>query len=464
MELAEKRAFFTRDKDFYARFFRLLFYIALQNVIVTSVSLADNVMLGSYDEMALAGVAQVNQIQFFLQMLVSGAGEGMLILTAQYWGKHDTASIRKVVAIALRVCVAVGLLLMLATLIFPRQCLLLLTPDEAIIEEGVKYLRIIAYSYAIFCASNILISALRGVENVRLGMIISFCSLWINIFLNYGLIFGKMGMPQLGTYGAALATLVARVFELAVVLWYVFKKENVLCFRFKDVMVRDRTLKRDFSKAALPVMLTSASWGIAMGVQAVILGYMDAGSGAHVGSPVASASVANSVFQIISVLCYGAASAAGILIGKAVGRDDRELVKSYTRTLQVIFIVIGLLTGLTLYMVRDPILNMYSKLTPATRAMSRQFITVLSVTVVGTSYQMAVLSGIIRAGGSPKVQLYNDIIFMWGIVLPLSMLGAFVWHLPPAAVFMFLKCDQVLKCGTAVIVCNRYRWIKKLAR
>lgn len=461
METAVRRQFFTRDRDFYRRFFRLLFYIALQNVIVTSVSLADNVMLGSYSQEALAGVAQVNQIQFLLQMVVSGAGEGMLVLTAQYWGRRDTAAIKKVIAIALRVCFVAGVLMMLVTLIAPRQCLELLLQNPAEIEEGVKYLRVMTYSYIIFCVSNVLLSALRSVENVRLGMGISLCSLVINVMLNYGLIFGHLGMPRLGTYGAALATLTARVVELIVVVWYVLKKEQVLKLRPSDLRVHDKALNRDFARAALPVMFTSASWGVAMGLQAAILGHMDTGNTA---SAVASSSVANSVFQIISVLCYGASSAAGILIGKAVGRDDRELVKSYTRTLQVIFLMIGAITGLLLYAVREPILNIYQELTPETREMSRQFMTVLAVTVVGTSYQVAVLSGIVRSGGSPKVQMYNDIIFMWCIVLPLSALGAFVWELSPVVVFAILKCDQVLKCGTAVIVCNRYRWIKRLAR
>lgn len=461
METAARRQFFTRDRDFYRRFFRLLFYIALQNVIVTSVSLADNVMLGGYSEAALAGVAQVNQIQFLLQMVVSGAGEGMLVLTAQYWGRRDIPAIKKVIAIALKVCIATGAVMMAVTIIAPRQCLELLTQNPEEVEEGVKYLRVMSFSYIIFCVSNVLVSALRSVENVRLGMGISLCSLAINVSLNYVLIFGHFGFPRLGTYGAAIATFIARAVELIVVLWYVLKKESVLRLRLSDLRGRDRALKCDFARAALPVMFTSASWGIAMGLQAAILGHMDTGSAA---SAVASSSVANSVFQIISVLCYGASSAAGILIGKAVGRDDRELVKSYTRTLQVIFLIIGALTGLALYAVREPILNIYSELTPETREMSRQFMTVLAVTVVGTSYQVAVLSGIVRSGGSPKVQMYNDIIFMWCIVLPLSALGAFVWNLPPVVVFALLKCDQVLKCATAVIVCNRYRWIKRLAR
>lgn len=458
MEMGAKRHFFTRDKDFYSRFFRLLLFISLQNIITTSVSLADNIMLGRYSENALAGVAQVNQIQFLLQMIVNGAGEGMLVLNAQYWGRRDVTAIKKVIAIALRVCICAGIIMMLATLIFPRQLMLLLIKDEAVIEEGMRYMQVMSFSYIIFCISNILIAALRGIENVKLGTAISLCALVTNVTLNYLLIFDHVGLPQIaGTYGAAIATLISRIVELTIVVWYVLKKEKVLKFRLKDAFVRDKGLTHDFFHAATPVMLTSAFWGLAMMVQAAILGHLGV-------TATASSSVATSVFQIISVLCYASASAAGILIGKAVGRDDRELTKSYSRTLQIIFLVIGVTTGFLLYLVRDPILDIYSTLTPATREMSRQFMAVLSVTLVGTSYQCPVLSGIVRAGGSPKVQMYNDIIFMWGIVLPLSLLGAFVWNFSPVVVFIFLKCDQVLKCGTAFVVCNRYRWIKRLAR
>ena len=458
MEISAKRHFFTRDRDFYARFFRLLLFISLQNIITTSVSLADNIMLGRFSENALAGVAQVNQIQFLLQMIVNGAAEGMLVLNAQYWGRRDVDAIKKVIAIALRVCVTAGIIMMLATLIFPRQLMLMLIKDEAVIEEGMKYMQVMSFSYIIFCVSNVLISALRGIENVKLGTAISLCTLVVNVSLNYLLIFDHVGLPQIaGTYGAAIATLAARVAELGIVVWYVLKKENVLKFRLRDALHFDSTLTGDFFRAALPVMATGAFWGLAMMVQAAILGHLGV-------TATASSSVANSVFQIISVLCYAAASAGGILIGKAVGRDDTDLVKSYSRTLQIIFLVIGVLTGLALYLVRDPILDIYSTLTPETREMSRKFMAVLAVTVVGTSYQCPVLSGIVRAGGSPKVQMYNDIIFMWGFVLPLSLLGAFVWNLDPVVVFIFLKCDQILKCGTAVVVCNRYRWIKRLAR
>ena len=452
-----ERSFFTRDRDFYKRLFRLLFYIALQNVIVTSVSLADNIMLGSYSEDALAGVAQVNQIQFLLQMIVNSAGEGMLVLTSQYWGKRDISAIKTVLATALRLCVICGIIMTFLTLVMPRQLLLLLTNDENVIAEGLKYMRIMSFSYIIFCVSNILVAGLRSVENVRLGMVLSLCTLCINISLNYCLIFGNFGMPQLGTYGAAIATLAARAVELGVVIFYLLKKENVLQLRPRDALRRDSTLTRDFIRASAPVLGTGASWGVAMGVHASILGHLGV-------TATASSSVATSVFQIISVLCYGSSSAAGILVGKAVGRNDTELVKSYSRTLQVIFIIIGIITGTLLYLVREPILLLYSSLKPETIEMSKQFMTVLAITVVGTAYQVGVLSGIVRTGGSPHIQFFNDIIFQWVIVIPISLLAAFVFNWQPVVVFACLKCDQVLKCGTAVIVCNRYKWIKRLAR
>ena len=144
-----------------------------------------------------------------------------------------------------------------------------------------------------------------------------------------------------------------------------------------------------------------------------------------------------------------------------MGAGNLEKVRESTRTLQVIFLCIGALSGLMVYAFRDLIISIYN-VQPATQELARQFITVLSITIVGTSYQVACLTGIVRGGGHTKFVFYNDLIFMWGLVLPLSFLGAFVWKLSPAIVFAFLKCDQILKCFVAVVKINRFNWMKNL--
>lgn len=177
---------------------------------------------------------------------------------------------------------------------------------------------------------------------------------------------------------------------------------------------------------------------------------------------IAANGIATTMFQIISVICYGSASAATVLTGKTIGEGDLNRVKTNARTMQVLFLVIGGATGAALYLLGNVIINLY--IIPAdAKSLALLFMWVLSITVVGTAYQMACLTGIVRGGGDTKFVFHNDIIFMWGIVLPLSLLSAFVFKYPPLIVFICLKLDQVLKCFVAAVKVNRFKWIKKFS-
>lgn len=446
----------TKDREFYRTFFSMLAYIALQNLIVYGVNLADNVMIGAYSEDALSGVALVNQIQFLLQMIVNGVGEGLAVLGAQYWGQRKTGPIKKVVSAATFVGVCFGLLFMVVTIVAPRQVLLLLTNEEAVIQEGMVYLSVMSYSYVIFCLTTVLLAAMRSIQNVKIGTIISLSTLLINVALNYCLIFGRLGFPRLGTQGAAIATLVARIVELGIMAVYVLCVEKKLRMRIQDFFHFDKVLFRDFLRVGSPVILSGATWGIAMGVQTAILGRMGAAA-------IAANSIASAIFSVVSVLSYGGSSASGVITGMAVGRGDMGKLKEYVRTMQLLFLTIGVIAGVLLFACKDLILSFYT-VAADTRQLADQFISVLSVTIMGTSYQVACLTGIVRAGGNTKFVLYNDLIFMWGLVLPLSALGAFVWELSPLVVFIFLKCDQILKCFVAVWQVNSYHWVRRLTR
>lgn len=147
------------------------------------------------------------------------------------------------------------------------------------------------------------------------------------------------------------------------------------------------------------------------------------------------------------------------MIGKAIGNGDRKLIKQYTKTLQVIFLMIGLATSLLLFVLRAPILSLYD-LSGQTKQMANEFLLILCITCIGTAYEMPVLTGIVRGGGDSKFVFWNDLISIWGIVLPISFLAAFVFHWPPVAVLFCLNSDQIFKCAAAAIKVNRYRWIK----
>lgn len=446
----------VKDRKFYKTFFSMTGVIAMQNLITFAVNLADNVMIGGYSQTALSGVAIVNQIQFLLQMLMLGTGSAIGVLSAQYWGKKDLEPIRKVTSIGVFLGVAISAVMMLLVFFFPTQAMGLLTNEQAVIQEGSKYLVIICFSYVLFAISNNLLSALRSVETVKIGFLVNLIALLVNITLNYGLIYGRLGLPELGVRGAAIATLTARVVEFVVVVLYVLLWDKKICWRFRNLLHLDKDMFRDFIRVGTPLILANGIWGIAMSVQTAILGRLGEDT-------IAANSIATTIFQVVSVVTYAGTNSSAVIIGKTVGQGDIPRVKAYTKSMQIMFVMIGIVTGLVLYSCTDLIIGLYD-VTPAAAELARQFILVLSFTVVGTSYQCSCLTGIVTAGGDTKFVLINDLIHQWLIVIPAAFLSAFVFHGPMWVTFACLKADQVLKCFVAIVKVNRYRWIRVLTR
>lgn len=448
---------FTKDRNFYRSFAVLCLTLMLEQAVILSVNLADNIMLGRYSESALSGVAAVNQIQFVLQQIVFGVSNGMIVLGSQYWGQKRTGEIRMLSSIAMRAALGVAIALFIAVSLFPEQTLRLFTRDAAIVAEGVAYLKIIRFTYLFFAASSILLGTMRVVESVQIALRVSLLSLVLNCSINYVLIYGRFGAPEMGVRGAAIGTLAARIVELFVFVWYVFVRDRRVSMQPSDFLSADREMARDFFRVASPVILTQTLWGLANALQTVILGHMSAVA-------IAAQSISSNVFLLLKVASVGASSAAAILIGKAIGEGkDLSVLKEYTRTLQALFVAIGLVLGAALMIIRVPLLRVYN-ISDETRALANAYMIIQSVVLVTMSYQMPTNGGIIRGGGDTRFVMILDLISIWGIVLPFSCLAAFVWRLSPIIVIILLNSDQVFKCVPAFIRVNSYKWIKRLTR
>ncbi len=448
---------FVKDKKFYIDLLLLTLPIAFQNIITYAIGFADNIMVSELGEIAVDGIYIANQITTILQRMVVGLSSSMIILAAQYWGKNDLPRVKSVIGIAIKISFAASVLLCAAVFLFPYQILSLFSNVPEVIESGVEYAQIVCFTYILYCMSNILISAMRCVEVVKIGMYVSCITLVMNIALNRLFIFGGLGIPALGVRGAAMATLLSRCVECGVMVWYVFVYDKRLAIRFKELMTSDKGLLADFIKCGLPVTAGSVAWGINLAVQGAIVGRLGEIS-------IAAVSISGNIFNMVSVGMYGAATASSLIIGKTVGSGDIPLVKQYARTLQLVFLGIGVVTGLFIFTTRDLVLLIYSDMAKETLKLASDLLIVLAVMSVGTAYQMASLTGIVRAGGDTTFVLINDQLFVWLVVIPSSLIAAFVFHAPTVVVFMFLKCDQILKCFVAVVKVNRFNWIKKLTR
>lgn len=447
---------FTKDKSFYKSFLRLCLALMLEQAVILSVNLADNLMLGTYSEAALSGVAAVNQIQFVYQQIVYGIGNALIILGSQYWGQRRMKEIRSICAIGVRMEILLAAVLFALVSIFPQGALRIFTDSPVFVEQGVAYLKIMRFSYLFFALTAVMLSSMRVVESVKIALRVSVVSLVINVGINYLLIAGNLGAPEMGARGAAIGTLTARIVEFIIVFSYVVRDEK-LGLRLRDMLHLDAQLLKDFIRVGMPVVGAAMLWGFSNAMQTVILGHMN-------DSAIAAQSISNTVFLLLKVTSVGACSAASVLIGKTVGEGDMPRVKEYTRTLQMIFICIGIMLASIMLVIRLPLLGVYApKITPETYRLANAYMLIQSVVLLVMSYQMPINAGVIRGGGDTRFILVIDIICTFTFI-PLAFLGGLVWNWPPIAVIVCVNVDQALKCIPACIRVNSYKWVRKLTR
>ena len=322
-------------RGFYIHVFSLIIPMALQNLINVGVTATDVLMLGRVGEKVLSGSSLAGQIQFVMTLFLFGINSGATVLNAQYWGKKETRSIEKIMGMAMSAAVTAGIIFTIAAEVCPVQLLRIFTNDKVVIAEGAKYLRIVALSYILMCITQIYLNTMRSIERVLIATVVYAISLLTNIVLNAVLIFGLFGFPELGIKGAAIATLVSRILELLIVIWYAKNRNKVVHFHVRDMVKVDKILFKDFLTYAVPVIINELLWGLGTSTNAAIIGHL--GSAA-----VAANSVAQVARQLALVVCFGVSNATAIYLGKTIGEKQYELAKAYGRK----FLKLSILTGL----------------------------------------------------------------------------------------------------------------------
>ncbi|MCD8001483.1 MAG: MATE family efflux transporter [Oscillospiraceae bacterium] len=446
----------TRDKSFYRTLGRLMLAIVLQNVVAYSVNMADNLMLGTYSQIALSGAATVNQIQFLVQQMTLAIGDSLVAISTQYWATRRTEPICRLTGLALGAAGIFSVLVFAAVSLLPHGILSLFTADAEILASGAVYLDLIRYTYPLFILSTVLMSCLRSVETVGVSFAISVVSLVVNCAINYTLIFGRLGFPEMGIRRAPVGTLVASALLLLSVLAYILFRDRKLRLFASNPFRGCLKYRMDYWKLLWRSLVSYTLWALATPIQAGILGRLSADA-------IAANSVSTTLFQYLKVVTRGEASASAVLIGRTVGENNFGKLREYCRTLQALYLGAGLLLSVALFFIRVPLLSLYV-LNDSAREMANQILILLCFVFAGMAYQMPCASGIVRGGGDVNYTLYLNVISTWGIVMPLSFAAAFRWQLLFVAVVFFLNCDQIFKCLPTAIRVNRYKWVRHLTR
>ena len=445
---------YVKDAKFYKKVASISIPIALQGLITSGVNMMDTIMIGKIGETELSAVSLANQFISVFHIFCMGIGMGASVLVARYFGMRDKQSLKKTVAIMLRLCLAMSALFCLATIFFPTQIMKIYTPETMIIEKGARYLIWSVVSYFLLGLSLTSTIVLRNVGQVRLPLYTSIGAFFVNVGANYIFIFGKFGAPRMEVAGAALGTLIARVFEFSMICGYLFFKDKEIEFRFKDLFTPVGKLWNEYIRISIPVLISDGILALGNNSVAMVIGRLGE-------SFVAANAVTTVTQQLSSVMIQGFSQAGAIVTGYTLGEGNKEKAHEQGYAFMGIGLVFGTIAAGIIMLISNPMIKAYD-LSPETVEIAKQLMLSISLIVVFQATNSIMTKGVLRGGGDTKVLMVADNVFLWAASIPLGILAGLVFHLPAFWIYFFLKIDQVLKMVWCVIRLRSGKWIKKI--
>lgn len=444
----------TKDR-FYSQIVKLVIPIVIQNLLSAAVNSADVVMLNYVGQSSISAVSLAANYAGVLFMIYYGLGTGASMLSAQYWGKGDIQPIRVIQGIALRFSLLITLCFSAFAFFAPQLMMKLFTNDAELIAIGAGYLRVMSVTYLCWGVVEIYLAILRSIGRVTVSMVLNVMAFSLNIFLNAVFIFGLFGAPKLGATGVAIATALSRIIELiGCIVVSLFSQDIRLNPGY--MFLRNRVLFQDFIRLSLPALLNDLAWSVAFSMYSVILG--------HMGS---DAVAANSLVVVVrnfgTVLCFGTASAGGILLGNVMGEGDMERAKEYASKLMKLTVITGAIGGL-LVLCATPFVLHFAKLSETAMHYLKYMLLINTYYIMGTAVNTTLIAGVFRAGGDSRFGLICDTIDMWGYAVPLGFLAAFVLKLPVLWVYFLLCTDVFVKWPWVIRHYRSQKWLKNITR
>lgn len=450
-------SYLRRPPGFYRRLLILALPVVLQNLITTSLGFMDTFMVGLLGSEEMSAVTVANTPIFIMQLLLFGLQSGSGVLISQYWGKNDRESISRVLGIGLFAAGGVSVLFSLLVFTAPAQVLYLITDNARLVELATPYLRIVGLSYVFDALASVYIGMQRSTENTVFGMAVFMTSTAVNTLGNYILIFGKLGAPALGVTGAATATLLARILELAICIVYLLFDKRLPPI-VRCVFQPGGAMLRSFVKYSTPVLANETLWGLGTSMYTVIMGHM------RISTDIISAyTVAGGIDRIIIAAEFGLAAAAGVIIGKEVGMGNHESVQDIGKALCfVAFCLGGAICGLEqlLYwtLLRPRLLPLFH-LSPLAASLCTMLICCYSAMAPIVSFATTIVVGVLRAGGDVRVSMLIDLIPLWLVTIPLLALTALVFDAPLLLVCIVMTAESLLKLPFGLLRLHSGKWV-----
>ena len=445
----------ARDGIFLKKAVRIALPVAMQGMLNTIVNLVDTMMIGALGATAIAAVGLANKVFFVFTLLVFGIVSGSGVLAAQYWGNGDIKNIKKVVGLALTLAVAASIAFLVPAVVCPEVVMRIFTASEDAIQVGAGYLTIVALSYPATAVSNTFVAMLRATGRVKAPVVISSCTIFINIFFNYTFIYGNFGAPAMGAAGAALATLMARLAEALSIILVVYLGKAPVAARFKEMFGYSREFLVQFFSTTSPVIANEFIWGLGTTLYSLAYGRMG-------NDAVAAITIATTIQDIVTVLFQGLSAATAVIMGNEMGAGKLKRAERYAKNFLILQFIVTILGALFCVAIRWQIIGVYNITPEIAESVSRCMI-VFALFMPFKMFNYVMVVGILRSGGDTKMCLLLDCSGVWMIGVPMAFLGGLFFGFPIHIVYAMVMLEEVYK---AVFGYWRYRqkkWLRNLA-
>lgn len=447
----------TREekKEFYRELLALAIPIGLQNLLAALIGASDALMLGRLAQDAVSAVSLANQIAFIMNLFIGAAVSGGGALIAQYWGKGDRQMVKNLFCTIVKYAFIISVIFFAAALFFPQQLMRIYTNDAALIRIGASYLRVVSFSYLFGGVTQCYYLMMKIEGNAAKSTVISVVTLIADMTIDFFLIYGIAGVPALGANGSAYSTVAVEAIAL---IWCV-----VQSYRLEGIHPDRQGMKwfsavvvKDMFRIAFPMLASSLAWGLGFSMHSLIMG--------HLGTDAtAAASIASVAQELITCVCTGISSGAGIIIGKLLGKSMFDRAKEYGKKFCHISFWVGGI-HMALLCVLSPIVTHFFVLSDNAKHYLTAMLVFSAFFVFAYSINTIIVCGIFPAGGDAKYDALSVFFATWCFSLPLALLGTFVFHWPVMAIYIFMMADEIVKLPWLYPRYKKFYWLNNLTR
>ena len=449
------------DKNFWKTAIKLTVPVALQNLLTSSFTLADTLLVSSLGTVALSSVGMMGQWSWLINMILVGFCSATTLFISQFWGIKNLKKIRHIGGIAIIFSLAVSVTFTAVSLCIPELIVRIFNSDADVIEAGSQYLKIMAFSFLPIAVTNILAAILRAVENVKLPMYVSGFTTVLNIFLDYCMIFGKFGFHKMGIRGAALATAVSAWLGLILVVLISFIQKNILAVNSRDFFRFSREELKAFVSKASPVVLNESMWGLGTFVYNIVFGNM--------GYEYFSAlTIVRSFENIAFVIFIGICSASSVMIGKSIGQGKIERGITDSKRFTVIVPVLAFVIAVLIVVFRNQlvsIFNMGNNISQLTISTARNLMIVYAAAFPLRMMPYLEIVSVFRSGGDTITGAKYELICLWALSVPATIISVYVFKVPFIAAYAIMYIFEDIPKN---ILCFRHylsnKWIKPVTK